>query len=108
MGFVGFFLVMMLYGFIVLRGFQIGVRAEKTFHRATALGISVVFALSIIINVGVVLGMMPTKGLTLPFLSYGGSSLIVLCFIFGVLLNIERNSKFPAQSAFLRPKSKLS
>ncbi len=89
-GFLGFFLVMCLYGFIVLRGFQVAVRCKKNFYKAVALGISITFAMSVFINVGVVTGLLPTKGLTLPFLSYGGSSLVVLCAMFGILLNIER------------------
>jgi len=90
-GFLGFFLVMSLYGFIVLRGFQIAVRCQNGFHKAMALGISITFSLNVLINVGVVMGLLPTKGLTLPFLSYGGSSLVALCLMFGLLLNIERH-----------------
>ncbi len=66
-------------------------RTEDTFKRALALGLSLTFALSIFINCGVVMGLLPTKGLTLPFLSYGGSSLVVLSFMFGLILNIENN-----------------
>ena len=54
-----------------------------------SIGLSLTFAYSVFINAGVVMGLLPTKGLTLPFLSYGGSSLIVFCFMFGLLLNIE-------------------
>lgn len=106
MGFLGFFLVLSLYGFIVLRGFQIAVKCENPFRRALALGISMTFALSVFINSGVVMGLLPTKGLTLPFLSYGGSSLVVLCMMFGLLLNIER-SLSTEQSSFLRSGSRL-
>jgi cell division protein FtsW len=49
------------------------------------------FAVSVFINAGVVMGLLPTKGLTLPFLSYGGSSLLALCFMFGLILNIENS-----------------
>lgn len=91
MGFIGFLIVLSLYGFIVLRGFQIAVRCEDMFRRAVALGISMTFGLSVFINVGVVMGLLPTKGLTLPFLSYGGSSLVALCFMMGILLNIEKS-----------------
>lgn len=89
LGYVGVLALLALYGFIVLRGMQIAVKAEETFKRAAALGFSTVFALSVFINAGVVMGMLPTKGLTLPFLSYGGSSLLTLCFMFGLLLSIE-------------------
>lgn len=91
MGFVGFVLILALYGFVVFRGVQIAVKAEEPFKRSLALGLSVTFALSVFINAGVVMGLLPTKGLTLPFLSYGGSSLVALCFMFGLILNIENS-----------------
>lgn len=89
MGFVGIFLLLALYGFVVFRGFQIVLKAEDNFKKTLGLGLIMTFALSVFINVGVVMGLVPTKGLTMPFLSYGGSSLIVLSFLFGILLNIE-------------------
>lgn len=94
-GFIGFFMIMMVYGFLIFRGFQIALRAKKnqTESQVVALGLTVVLALSVMINVGVVLGMLPTKGLTLPFLSYGGSSLVSMCMAFGCLLNIERGQR---------------
>ena len=68
------------------------------------------------VNAGVVMGLLPTKGLTLPFLSYGGSSLVALCFMFGLLLNIEKQdaeeNEFSGglrrQSPFLQRQTKLS
>lgn len=90
-GFIGFVLVLALYGFVVFRGIQIAIQAQSEFRKAVALGVTLTFGLSVFINAGVVMGLLPTKGLTLPFLSYGGSSLIVLCFAFGVLLNIDRS-----------------
>lgn len=89
MGFIGFLIIMSLYGFVVLRGIQIAVKCEDIFKKSLVLGLSVTFALSVFINAGVVMGLLPTKGLTLPFLSYGGSSLLALCFMFGLILNIE-------------------
>jgi cell division protein FtsW len=89
LGFIGFITILALYGFVVFRGIQIAVKTEETFKRAMALGLSCTFGLSVFINSGVVMGLLPTKGLTLPFLSYGGSSLVALCFMFGLILNIE-------------------
>lgn len=91
MGFIGFVMILALYGFVVFRGIQIAVKAEEPFKKALALGLSVTFGLSVFINAGVVMGLLPTKGLTLPFLSYGGSSLVSLCFLFGLILNIENS-----------------
>jgi cell division protein FtsW len=89
MGFVGFCSILLLYGFIVWRGFQVAFKTEDLFRRSVALGFSLIFAMNVFINSGVVMGLLPTKGLTLPFLSYGGSSLVTLCFMLGLLLNLE-------------------
>ncbi|MCX7978789.1 MAG: putative lipid II flippase FtsW [Bdellovibrionaceae bacterium] len=89
MGFIGIFILMALYGFVVFRGFQIAIRVSSSFFRALALGLTLVFAFNVLVNAGVVLGLLPTKGLTLPFLSYGGSSLISLSILFGLLLRID-------------------
>ncbi len=89
LGFIGIAAVLTLYGFVVFRGFSIALKVEDAFKKILAVGLSMTFALSVFINMGVVMGLLPTKGLTLPFLSYGGSSLVMLCFMFGILLNIE-------------------
>lgn len=93
MGFVGFLFVFGLYGYLVFRALQLAARSEDRYPRVLALCLSLTFAFSVFINAGVVLGLLPTKGLTLPFLSYGGSSLIMVCFMFGLLLNIERRER---------------
>lgn len=93
MGFIGFFAVLALYGFVVLRGLQISARIEDLFAKSLVLGLTLTFAYSVFVNVGVVMGMLPTKGLTLPFLSYGGSSLVTTCFMFGLILNAESQDR---------------
>lgn len=93
MGFVGFLVVVGLYGYIVFRGLQLATRCEDRFQKVLALGLSLTFAFSVFINIGVVMGLLPTKGLTLPFLSYGGSSLLMCCFMFGLLLNVDRTER---------------
>jgi cell division protein FtsW (lipid II flippase) len=92
-GFIGFMVILSLYGFLVLRGMQIAVQARSRFNQVLALGLSLTFAFSVFINCGVVMGLLPTKGLTLPFLSYGGSSLVCNCLLFGLLLNVERSER---------------
>ncbi|MFN3697162.1 MAG: putative lipid II flippase FtsW [Pseudobdellovibrio sp.] len=93
MGFIGICFVLVLYGFVVFRGFRIAIKTEDLFKKTLALGLISTFALSVFINMGVVMGLLPTKGLTMPFLSYGGSSLVMICLMFGILLNIE-NSEY--------------
>lgn len=99
-GFIGFAFVVMIYGLLVFRAMQISLRAQDSFVKAASLGISLMFAISVFINIGMVLGMLPTKGLTLPFLSYGGSSLICTCIMFGWLLNMDRMNQCKSKKQY--------
>lgn len=105
MGFIGFLVLLGIYGFVIFRAFQIAIKSDNFFHKAFATGTGMTFGLSVFINAGVVMGLLPTKGLTLPFLSYGGSSLVTLCLMFGILLNIERNLAEQPQNPFARKNS---
>lgn len=89
-GFVGFIIVMSIYAFLIFRGLQIAARTEDIYKRSLAVGLTTLFSMNVFINVGVALGLLPTKGLTLPFMSYGGSSLVAMGVLFGLLLNLER------------------
>jgi cell division protein FtsW len=93
LGFVGIFVVLALYGYLIFKSIQTAIHAPSRYTQVTALGITLAFVLQVFINSGVVMGMLPPKGLTLPFLSYGGSSLIVTCLGFGLLLNIRRHCR---------------
>lgn len=93
LGFVGLFILMSLYAYIVFRIFQVGILTKSLFYKSICVGGGVLFGLNFLINAGVTMGLFPTKGLTLPFLSYGGSSLVVFMFLFGVLVNIEKNTE---------------
>jgi len=90
LGFMGAILVIALFMVLVWRGFYISLHVKDTFGSTLALGISILFGLQTIVNIGVVVGLLPTKGLTLPFISYGGSSLMMSLIIMGILLNISR------------------
>jgi cell division protein FtsW len=88
--------IVALFGVIVLRAFAIARLADRAgqpygVRLAQALGL--LLALQAMINMGVNMGMLPTKGLTLPFVSYGGSSMIVSCLMAGLLLRIEREAR---------------
>lgn len=93
-GLFGFFILLSLYGFILFRCFQISQFVQSRFSKALLIGLTSVFGISIFINCGVVLGLLPTKGLTLPFLSYGGSSLVAVGILFGIILNIENSFSY--------------
>ncbi|MBL7557459.1 MAG: putative lipid II flippase FtsW [Bdellovibrionaceae bacterium] len=93
LGFLGLVILMSLYAYIVFRIFQIGILTKSAFYKSICIGGGVLFGLNFLINAGVTMGLFPTKGLTLPFLSYGGSSLVVFMFLFGVLVNIEKNTE---------------
>jgi cell division protein FtsW len=71
---------------------RVALRAPDTFGAFLALGLTTMVAVQAFINISVVLGLMPTKGIPLPFVSYGGSSLFVTLACVGVLLNITRQT----------------
>ena len=93
MGFIGVVLLLSLYGYCLLRAFRLASRTVDTYRRALATGLAAVFGLSVFVNAGVAMGLLPTKGLTLPFLSYGGSSAVMSGVLFGLLLALERQER---------------
>lgn len=93
MGFIGIIVILSVYALIVFRGFQISARAESAEQKTVALGVTLTFALASFVNFAVAMGLLPTKGLALPFLSYGGSSLLASAIAIGILLNIDRDMK---------------
>ncbi len=92
LGLIGVLAAIALFACFLWRGFRITFSAEDEFGRHLAYGITTLFALQMMLNLAVVMGVMPTKGLPLPFISYGGSSLVASLFMTGVLLNIGRKS----------------
>lgn len=89
LGLVGILLVISLFGFLCYRGLKIALRAPDHFGRYLAIGCTLLIGLEAVLNMGVVMGMLPTKGLTLPFISYGGSSLVISLIAVGILLNLS-------------------
>jgi cell division protein FtsW len=92
LGFVGAVAVVALFAVVVWRGLRIGLRAADPFGAYLALGITVLLATQTLVNLGVVTGLLPTKGLPLPFLSFGGSALLMTMAATGVLLNISEHA----------------
>lgn len=91
LGFIGLLGVVVLFGVILWRGMRIALRAPDLFGTYLAFGLTFCLFLQAVINIMVVAGLMPTKGLTLPFLSYGGTSLVVSLAAVGILLNISQH-----------------
>nr|VFJ91439.1 MAG: cell division-specific peptidoglycan biosynthesis regulator FtsW [Candidatus Kentron sp. H]VFJ91908.1 MAG: cell division-specific peptidoglycan biosynthesis regulator FtsW [Candidatus Kentron sp. H]VFJ99740.1 MAG: cell division-specific peptidoglycan biosynthesis regulator FtsW [Candidatus Kentron sp. H] len=97
LGLIGAVFVIGLFGFVVWRAFIIARRAELRgllFGAYLAYGIGLIIGLQAFINIGVNMGMLPTKGLALPLMSYGGSSMLVNCVAIGLLLRVEQESRF--------------
>ncbi|OGP85897.1 MAG: cell division protein FtsW [Deltaproteobacteria bacterium RBG_16_54_11] len=88
-GFIGIMVVIILFALLIWRGVRISLRTADTFGAHLAVGLICLIALQVIINMGVVLGLLPTKGLTLPFISYGGTSLVANLVGVGLLLSIS-------------------
>lgn len=92
LGLIGALAAFALLIFVAVRALYIGLWAEKAgryFSAYLAYGLAIMWCGQVLINVGVNIGLLPTKGLTLPFLSYGGSSLVVCCISLGLLLRID-------------------
>jgi cell division protein FtsW len=93
LGVAGVLLIILLYLLIVWKGIRIARHAPDLFGCFLAVGLTAALALQICINMGVTLGLLPTKGLTLPFLSYGGTSLVLNMATVGILMNIAAAGK---------------
>ncbi|MDX2345267.1 MAG: putative lipid II flippase FtsW [Legionella sp.] len=97
LGLLGVLLVLCLYSILVTRGFLIGFRAHQQtrfFAAYVAYGLTFWLGLQAAINMGVNAGLLPTKGLTLPLLSYGGASLVVNCIVLALLLRIDHENRW--------------
>lgn len=86
-GFIGAVFVVFLYSIIIIRGFFLATKVKNRFASMTIIGICSYFAFHLVVNIGMTIGLAPVTGLPLPFISYGGSSMLVTAFLTGVLLN---------------------
>jgi cell division protein FtsW len=106
-GFVGFVVLCLAFLLIVARGVRAALYAEDEYGSFIAFGISALFGIQALINLSVAMAILPTKGLTLPFISYGGSSLLVSSAAMGILLNISRSRRPTDAEAGREPDSGL-
>ena len=106
LGFVGVLLVILLFAALFFRAMKIASQAEKSgnyFAAYMAYGIGIWLSIQAVINMGVNIGLLPTKGLTLPLMSYGGSSLIVCCVAIGLLMRIHYETCDVVRQASKKP-----
>ncbi|MEX0449434.1 putative lipid II flippase FtsW [Spiribacter sp. 221] len=111
LGLVGMMVVIALYAFLVWRACRIGatsLRAGRHFGGLLAYGIGIGLGLQAFVNMGVNLGLLPTKGLTLPLMSYGGSSLVMSAAALGLLMRVDLECRRAGRSASARPQRRPS
>jgi cell division protein FtsW len=92
LGLLGTVAILVLFGIILWRGLRAAARCPTEFGRLLATGLTIMVVGQALVNISVVLGLMPTKGIPLPLISYGGSSLLMNLFALGILLNISQHS----------------
>ena len=92
-GMVGTIFVVFMFSFIIHRGIKVALKTKDSFAKYLAFGMSFQLAFQALMNLMVVIGMIPVTGVTLPFLSYGGSSLLITLCSMGIILNISRHVK---------------
>ncbi|SHI17757.1 stage V sporulation protein E [Clostridium intestinale] len=93
LGLIGCLFIIALFGILIWRGITIAIKAKDTYGTLLAVGITSVIAVQAIINIAVVTGSMPVTGVPLPFISYGGSALVINMTAMGILLNISRQTE---------------
>lgn len=93
-GFIGCLLVLGLFAFVIWRGFQIAQKSQDTFAYLYTSSVMLLLAFQVLVNIGVASAIIPVTGMALPFISAGGSSMIILFAMMGPILNISRNVEF--------------
>ncbi|WP_038247781.1 putative lipid II flippase FtsW [Ghiorsea bivora] len=102
LGLVGILSLILVFAMLCWRGFMIAKHAVKPFERLLALGCTLLLALAFIINLGAAMGIFPTKGMPMPFISYGGSALIGACILVGLIFSVQRHQPVKASNKRVR------
>jgi cell division protein FtsW len=89
LGFAGTIVITAMFLVLVMRGIRVALQAPDDFGRYLAFGITLLLGMEAFVNIAVVMGMLPTKGLALPFISFGGTSLLTSLVAVGILLNVS-------------------
>lgn len=99
LGLIGILSLIAVFSVVCWRGFKIARHAEKDFTKLLALGATLLLAAAFIVNLGAAMGIFPTKGMPMPFISYGGSALIGECMLLGLIFSVQRHEAVPLQNA---------
>jgi rod shape determining protein RodA len=97
-GLLGVVLLLALYGFVVIRGMQIAMRAQRVYQKLLAGSLTLTFFIYVLVNIGMVSGLLPVVGVPLPLISYGGTSMVTLMAGFGLLMAIATNKRLVMHS----------
>jgi cell division protein FtsW (lipid II flippase) len=108
MGLAGIMAILLLYGLIVERGIRTALAARDPFGKLLAVGLSGAFALQVFVVSGGVMGLIPLTGMTMPFLAYGGSSVIANWALIGILLRISDTARRPAPAPAPNPDAEMT
>ena len=95
LGLIGATIIMMLFAALILRGYWIALHARDRFGSLLAVGVTTLIAMQTFLNIGVVTGLLPTTGISLPFFSYGGTALCIQLAEMGIVLSVSRQMKPP-------------
>lgn len=95
-GMIGGITIFAIYTIFIIQGIRVATKAPDMYGSLIAIGVTVMIGFQSFVNMYVVLGLLPTKGLTLPLISYGGSSLVINCVAIGILMNISRYTEIAA------------
>jgi cell division protein FtsW len=104
---MGVSIVLLLYALLVYKGVKIALKAPDRYGTYLAFGLTLVIGLQALINSAVVMGLLPTKGLPLPFISYGGSSLLTNLAAMGILMNISSYARSQGETFGFQPQGWL-
>ncbi|WP_127346866.1 rod shape-determining protein RodA [Pseudidiomarina mangrovi] len=97
-GLLGVILLLVVYGFVVVRGMQIAMRAQRVYQKLLAGSLTLTFFIYVLVNIGMVSGLLPVVGVPLPLISYGGTSMVTLMAGFGLLMAIATNKRLVMHS----------
>ncbi|MDQ7001432.1 MAG: putative lipid II flippase FtsW, partial [Ghiorsea sp.] len=107
LGLIGILSLIFVFSVLCWRGFMIAKHADKTFERLLALGCTLLLALAFLINMGAAMGILPTKGMPMPFISYGGSALIGVCILVGLIFSVQRHQPVKATNHRVKRSDRL-